>query len=91
LCFFSCEETGPPDLESKWVAFFNYEVVNKRIYCQDILICLLLVRNRTEIEEGESLIEGSEGIQVLYGVLKKAHNLGEFLFYWQKKLCGNNV
>jgi hypothetical protein len=63
--FFSREETGPFDLESKWVAFFNYEVVNERIYYQDILICLLLVRNGTKIEEGESLIKGLEGIQVL--------------------------
>jgi hypothetical protein len=39
--------------------------VNERICCQIILICLLLARNGTEIEEGESLIEGSEGIQVL--------------------------
>jgi hypothetical protein len=64
-CFFSREETGPPDLESEWAAFFNCEAVNERICCQIILICLLLARNGTEIEEGESLIEGSEGIQVL--------------------------
>jgi hypothetical protein len=65
LCFFSREETGPPDLESEWAAFFNCEVVNERICCQNILICLLLARNGTEVEEGETLIEGSEGIQVL--------------------------
>jgi hypothetical protein len=62
LCFFSREETGPPDFESKWVAFFNYEVVNERIYYQDILIYFLLIKNETKIEEGESFIEGLEGI-----------------------------
>jgi hypothetical protein len=54
LYFFSREETGPPDLESKWFAFFNCAAMNERIYCQDILIYLLMVRNGTEIEEGES-------------------------------------
>jgi hypothetical protein len=56
--FFLTQGDWPPDLESEWVAFFNCEAMNERIYCQDILN-LLLVRNGTEIEEGESLIQGS--------------------------------
>jgi hypothetical protein len=66
LCVFShARRPGPSDLESEWADFFNCEAVNERICCQNILICLLLARNGTEIEEGETLIEGSEGIQVL--------------------------
>jgi len=91
LVFFLTPGDWAPDLESEWVAFFNCEAVNKRIYCQDILIYLLLVRNGTEIEEGESLIEDHKGSKYSSVCWRKLTTLEQFLFYWQTKLCGNNV
>jgi hypothetical protein len=63
--FFLTRGDRAPDFESEWAAFFNCEAVNESICCQNILFCLLLARNGTEIEEVESLIEGSKGIQVV--------------------------